>query len=47
MEQKIHDDVPYLGLGWGANFVAWTPDVHGAAPSNDGIMLLGNTWIAQ
>ncbi|WP_158726861.1 ABC transporter substrate-binding protein [Tomitella fengzijianii] len=47
VEQKIHDDVPYLGLGWGANFVAWQPNVHGAMPSNDGIMLLGNTWIAQ
>ncbi len=47
IEQKIHDDVPYLSLGWGANFVAWNPDVYGATPSNDGIMLLGNTWIKK
>ncbi|WP_158726826.1 ABC transporter substrate-binding protein [Tomitella fengzijianii] len=47
IEQKIHDDVPFVSLGWGANFVAWKPNVYGAMPSNDGIMLLGNTWIQQ
>ncbi len=47
IEQKIHEDVPYVNLGWGANFVAWNPDVYGATPSNDGIMLLGNTWIKK
>ncbi|WP_235681309.1 ABC transporter substrate-binding protein [Tomitella gaofuii] len=47
IEQKIHDDVPFLSLGWGANFVAWKPNVYGAMPSNDGIMLLGNTWIQK
>ncbi len=47
IEQKIHDDVPFVSLGWGANFVAWKPNVYGAMPSNDGIMLLGNTWIKK
>ncbi len=47
VEQKMHDDVPYLSLGWGANFVAWNQNVHGALPSNDGIMLLGKTWISK
>src|SRR5699024_5405713 len=47
IEQKIHDDVPFLNLGWGANFVAWQPNVFGALPSNDGIMLLGKAWIKQ
>ncbi len=45
VEQKIHDDVPYLSVGWGANFVAWNQNVYGALPSNDGIMLLGKTWL--
>lgn len=47
IEQIIHDDVPFLPLGWGANYVSWTEDVHDAVPSNDGIMLLGKVWLAQ
>ncbi|MDN5757294.1 MAG: ABC transporter substrate-binding protein [Tomitella sp.] len=45
IQQQVNDDVPYVPLGAGAEFVAWSSDVHGAVASPDGIMLLGNTWI--
>ncbi|WP_182358456.1 ABC transporter substrate-binding protein [Tomitella gaofuii] len=45
IQQKVNDDVPFVPLGAGAEFVAWTDDVYGAVPSPDGIMLLGNAWI--
>lgn len=45
VEQEIHDDVPFFSWASGANLVAWNDDVHGAVPSDDGIMLLGNAWV--
>ncbi len=43
--QKIHDDVPFVPWATGPNFVPWAPDVHGAVPSNDGIILLDTAWV--
>src|SRR5699024_8028987 len=45
VEQKIHDDVPFLAVGWGSNYVAWQSGVHGVVPSTDAIMLLGKAWV--
>lgn len=45
IQQQVNDDVPFVPLGAGAEFVAWSADVHGAVASPDGIMLLGKAWI--
>ena len=45
VSQNLRDDVPMVPVNSGANFVAWNRNVHGALPSNDGIMLLGKTWL--
>ncbi|WP_345602333.1 ABC transporter substrate-binding protein [Tomitella cavernea] len=42
----INEDAPVLIWGAGANFVPWTQNVHGAVPSTDGIMLLGDVWLS-
>lgn len=45
IQNQVNEDVPFVATGAGTNFVPWTANIHGAVPSTDGIMLLGDAWM--
>lgn len=47
LQKQIYEELPFIALDAGADFVPWSGDVHGAVPSTDGIMLLDKAWISS
>ncbi|QCB49208.1 ABC transporter substrate-binding protein [Rhodococcus sp. PAMC28707] len=45
LQVEVNENVPFLALASGANFLAWTDSVHGAVPSLDAMVLLDKAWI--
>lgn len=44
LQTLVNETAPLVPLGAGQALVAWASDVHGIAPSADGIMLFGAAW---
>ena len=44
VQELMNTDQPMVLWGSGVNFVAWSPDVYGATPSNDSIILFDKAF---
>ncbi|QDQ96135.1 ABC transporter substrate-binding protein [Tomitella fengzijianii] len=46
IQQQVNEDVPFINIGYFAEYTAWHDNVHGVEGSSNSMILLGDAWKA-
>ncbi|WP_182349134.1 ABC transporter substrate-binding protein [Tomitella gaofuii] len=46
IQQQVNEDVPFINVGYFADYTTWKNNVHGVEGTSNSMILLGNAWKA-